>query len=272
VYLLILQTISFTFCLPYVVTPFVTAISQRIYYLARLEQAIQFLKDHCSNHMSTKQEQELLAEWERFHTFKQVQDQDYEKAFVKKLFRILYESTIPAKVCNNTDVQLQQQITTDDIAFRYFLVQRLENIFALLTRVQTNRFNESVGTMSERAQIITHPDIQSLLLEILQEQNIIPLLNEWEHILHYKNLSDTDYMKEFLVLTYLCIQHLIQKEDSCVAPQKNIVQLIAMIDDAFPSLYTKITPHYFSTTSLFQKVFNMGIPLTIISLLVLGQI
>ena len=121
------------------------------------------------------------------------------------------------------------------VARRYYFVHRLTAAYSSLHDLYTNRWSKLKKGVKEK--IVTLPDnlslrnpaVQLAALRMRNEKTLRPLFRLWDELVHYKLLTDEQFLKEFVHLFYI-ISH------------NALVHMVLTRHKAFPEIKDQLNP------------------------------
>lgn len=211
--------------------------------------------------------------WHHMTTHRHLYDASFQKDFIKLLF-MLYKSLekplhksaesapIPPPqslermlsiIDNNIDTICAakptghrfidyKQVTTDDIALNYYLVQRLEKAMYVLSKNQDLFASSSEKTGSETAACgvninFSHERINYCLSQMILQKNIEPLFHMWQEFIRFRHAGDTHFLKEMLMMLFTVYKDLLlvklnqESEQVITTEMGTILDLYEHIDE-----------------------------------------
>ena len=182
---------------------------------------------------------ELFIElWHQMKSHRNLNDASFHKDFIKLLF-MLYnalEKQPSSKANNHTATSVEtmlsiidknietirpqkknkpiehkfidyKQVTTDDIALNYYLMQRLDKSVELLSTIQ----DPFPGSQQQNAINLnscapggnfSHDRINNCFNQILAKKNLDPILHMWDDFAQFRHAGDAHFLKEMLMMLF----------------------------------------------------------------------
>jgi hypothetical protein len=189
--------------------------------------------------------------WHQMNTHRHIYDESFHKDFIKLIF-VLYKSleqpshknpdtialdvstlsslekmlrVIDKKIdtirANTKNKELPaykfidaKQVTTDDIALNYYLIQRLDKSLQILSTTKDAVLASLLNEPTDPALCIgdvnfSHERINYCLSQILIRKNIEPLLLMWQEFIRFRHTGDTHFLKEMLMMLFAVYKDLL---------------------------------------------------------------
>jgi hypothetical protein len=110
---------------------------------------------------------------------------------------------------------LHQSVHIDDVALRYYHIQRLGVVFWLLNQIRTKAIpiqfsyiTTPEGVLIDSKHQFTHEYIVSCIKVMEQTNSIEPLMGLMQGVQRYKYIDEERFRREFLMLLLVTLQHL----------------------------------------------------------------
>lgn len=216
--------------------------------------------------------------WHEMNTHRNVRDPVFHKDFVKLLFMLFASLETSSRIkeieisdVNNFNTSIekmlmfidknidklylphnrpkqqyhkfadQKQVTTDEIALNYYLIQRLDKAIETLSAAQFQPFElaQKNGTAVDYSieNSFSHERVSDCFSQMLIQKNLTPLLHMWEEFIHFRHAGDSLFFKEMLMMLFTVYKELLfaklqQESETIITTEMNtILDLYEHIDE-----------------------------------------
>ncbi len=135
-----------------------------------------------------------------------------------------------------------KQVTTDDIALNYYLIQRLDKAMRLLTMIRdpfpsTQRKNSVDFNNCDAGVNFSHERVNQCFNQILIKKNLEPLAHMWQELIRFRHAGDSHFLKEMLMMLFTVYKDLLlvklshESEQLITTEMSTILDLYEHIDE-----------------------------------------
>lgn len=100
-------------------------------------------------------------------------------------------------------LDLKAEVTTDEIALRFYYIQRLQKAMELLSKVS---HNQAYHTIDHHADLKS-PGIIALLRAMQDSNSANPVMHQWDDVKEYKFIDNMRFVREFVSVVLITLRH-----------------------------------------------------------------
>jgi hypothetical protein len=132
-----------------------------------------------------------------------------------------------------------KEVTTDDIALNYYLMQRLNKSIKLLSTIEKFELSSllsslkksTIDTMTFDTEIhFSHDRINLFFSHLLIEKNLAPLFHMWQECAHFRHAGDSHFFKEMLMMLFTVYKELLLTKLNQESEQVIASEMSAILD------------------------------------------
>lgn len=164
-------------------------------------------------------------------------------------------------------IDLKSEVTTDEIALRFYYIQRLQRAIDLLNQAPNNHLFHSIDYHGE----LKSPVITAILRSMQETGSANPMMHQWDDMKEYKFIDNIKFVKEFVSIVLIALRHIYTNPNGSLFGETNIENMnvdqilhaIDIITDQVSSSSQAYSNGYTGTFQEWIQQYWWTIPLTI---------